>query len=130
MASKATVKSAVSCAERTGAYCVLSGGRHRPNASAPVSNKASSLHRRSRGYVLSFDNELSLASSFAYIAYAEDNPNCIPAVCLDQDLDTDHINVRIAINKSDPRNNADTLESLLVSIQEICDLMALGGGNN
>ncbi|OOO03846.1 Heterokaryon incompatibility [Aspergillus oryzae] len=51
-----------------------------------------------RNYELSVDKERSLVGTLAFLAQTEEDPNHIPAICVEQD--TDRLNVLIAINKA------------------------------
>lgn len=53
----------------------------------------------SRNYELSIDKERSLVGTLAFLAQTEEDPNHIPAICVEQE-NTDRLNVLIAINKS------------------------------
>lgn len=54
-------------------------------------------------YILSFERERSLASALAYISNIEDDPNHIPAVCIEEDhhpWNKSSHRILLAVNKS------------------------------
>lgn len=64
---------------------------------APSSNTPGDFDS-ARNYELSVGKERSLVGTLAFLAQTEEDPNHIPAVCVEQD--TDRLNVLIAINKA------------------------------
>lgn len=66
----------------------------------PSSNTIGHLPSGRKDYILSFDRERSLAGILAFLAQTEDDPNHIPAVCIEQVLELGSLNVLLAVNKS------------------------------
>lgn len=101
MATVASRHPMIICAESIAALHLLHVVPARPS-----SNLVTNVQSRSAGYTLSFEKERDLSSTLAFLAYVRDNNNNIPAVCIEEDANTDYLNVLLAINQS----NRDQLE--------------------
>jgi len=105
------------------ALCVLQGNADKVVLPRPPRNVPSASHQRTRGYeILSFHEEVRLARSMAFLAYLRDDPNCIPAVCIEQSTTVANIGalcVRVATN-----TGTKMLEEAVSGLQGICTLMA------
>ncbi|KXJ87328.1 hypothetical protein Micbo1qcDRAFT_124921, partial [Microdochium bolleyi] len=71
--------------------------------------------------MLTFEDECRLARNVAFLAYAQEDPNCIPAVCVEQDVRRVALNIRLATN-----SGTQLLKNALAGLQKIFDLMAAG----
>ena len=95
---------AIVCAENVALFSLLhsvSNSGPVQSVSAPLSsNMMNNLSSGQEDYILSFDREHSLSGILAFLAQTEDDPNHIPAVCVEQTLELGSLNVLLAINKS------------------------------
>lgn len=66
----------------------------------PLSNTISQLSPGQKNYILSFEREHSVDGTLAFLALTEDDPNHIPAVCIEQALESGGLNVLLAVNKN------------------------------
>lgn len=105
-------------AKCTAALCALHGGHDHAVVAQPFRNLCTSLHQRQDGYVLRFEEELRLARNLAFLAYAKDDSNCIPAVCIEQDKTRGALNVRVATNTGEL-----LLKNAVNGLQQVFDLM-------
>ncbi|PIG79385.1 hypothetical protein AARAC_007629 [Aspergillus arachidicola] len=74
-----------------------------------------------RNYELSVDKERSLVGTLAFLAQTEEDPNHIPAICVEQD--TDRLNVLIAINKAKWSDGDSILHALEERLNMIFAIM-------
>ncbi|RWA07165.1 hypothetical protein EKO27_g7943 [Xylaria grammica] len=65
----------------------------------PFTNPVANIKTNGAGYSLPFDEEQSLVSALAFLAQIEDDPDHIPAVCLQEVLDSGSLEVLLAINR-------------------------------
>ncbi|KAJ4248096.1 hypothetical protein NW762_012866 [Fusarium torreyae] len=89
---------------------------------------------REAGYVLPFEKERGLASTLAFLSSLRDDPNRIPALCIESVPDADALKIHIAVNKSSfDDGQADLLEmtgalsKILASLSRVAD--ASGNSN-
>lgn len=66
----------------------------------PSSNALKLLPFQREVYALSLHRERSLASTLAFLTQTEDDPNHIPAVCIEQCTNPTNLNILFAVNKS------------------------------
>lgn len=121
MATEILQQSALSCAINAAALCVLRGPSDKAVLAAPFLNSPSAVHMRSDGYILSFELERQLARNLAFLAFAEDDANCIPAVCVEQDVARNALSIRVANNSGEK-----LLDNAVQGLQRIFDIMAKG----
>ncbi|KAJ1323231.1 deaminase-like protein [Microdochium nivale] len=121
MATEILQQSALSCAVNAAALCVLHGPSDKAVLAAPFLNSPSAVHMRSDGYILSFELERQLARNLAFLAFAEDDANCIPAVCVEQDVARNALSIRVANNSGEK-----LLDNAVQGLQRIFDIMAKG----
>lgn len=111
------------CASSIAALCVLQGRVDKAILPRPPRNVPNAWHQRTQGYeTLSFHEEVRLARSMAFLAYLRDDPNCIPAVCIEQGTMVENIGglcVRVATN-----TGVKMLEEAVLGLRGICALMA------
>ncbi|KAI1080572.1 hypothetical protein F5B20DRAFT_103714 [Whalleya microplaca] len=109
---------AISCAENIAVLQLLH--------SVPISpspNPETETQRQLTGYTLSFDEERSLAGTLAFLAHTKDDPNYIPAVCLQEDPGASYLNVLISVNKSGPNDGKQILQVLREKFDGIFSLL-------
>ena len=96
--------SAITCAENIALFSLLhSVPNSVPLQSVPFppsTNTLELLPFRQEAYALSVHRERSLASTLAFLAQTEDDPNHIPAVCVEQCTNSNNLNILFAVNKS------------------------------
>ncbi|KAI0010926.1 hypothetical protein F4779DRAFT_271350 [Xylariaceae sp. FL0662B] len=109
---------AISCAESVAVLQLLHSV---PNSPSP--NPETEAQRRSTGYTLSFDKERNLSSTLAFLAHTKDDPNYIPAVCLQEDPGAGYIHVLLTVNKSSPSDGQQTLKVLKEKFDGIFSLL-------
>ena len=95
---------AIICAENVALLSLLhsisNSGPVQSVPAPPLSNTVGHLPSGQKDYILFFDRERSLVGILAFLAQTEDDPNHIPAVCIEQALELGSLNVLLAINKS------------------------------
>ncbi|KAI0845841.1 hypothetical protein F5Y00DRAFT_272648 [Daldinia vernicosa] len=111
------------CAETIAALHFL-----HPIPSEPFSNPVTSIQCRKDDYTLSFEKERSLCSTLAFLAYAKDDNNNIPAVCLEEGTGAAYLNVLLAINKFGHDGGNQALERLKAEFESIFSLLAHADG--
>ncbi|KAK6956329.1 hypothetical protein Daesc_001605 [Daldinia eschscholtzii] len=119
MAPTALCHPAIVCAESIAALHFI-----HPIPIQPFSNPVTDIQRRSEGYTLSFEKERSLCSTLAFLAYAKDNSNNIPAICLEEGTGGAYLNVLLAVNKQEHNSNTHILEGLEPRFKRIFSLLA------
>lgn len=105
---------AISCAENTGLLFLL----HR----VPCVPKTTPINRslvRERGYDLPFDKERGLASTLAFLSSRRDDPNRIPALCVENVPDSHALRIHVAVNKSSFEDGKTYLLEMNVALSEI-----------
>lgn len=70
-------------------------------------------------YPLSFQREKCLVATFAFLAQTEDDPNHIPAVCVEQDTSSESLNIILAINKTKKADGSVILNNLKREFEKI-----------
>lgn len=94
----------------------------------PLSNPVTSIQCRREDYTLSFEKERSLCSTLAFLAYAKDDSNNIPAICLEEGIGAAYLNVLLAINKFEHDGGNQVLERLKTEFERIFSLLAHADG--
>jgi hypothetical protein len=92
---------AITCAENVALLSLLHSV-----PSLPSSNQMNGLQISQRRYTLPFDRERSLVGTLAFLANTKDDPDHIPAVCVEEDPDSVSLNVLFAVNKSNWSNSS------------------------
>ena len=119
---------AITCAENVALLSLLhSVSNSGPIESVPVppsSNTMNHLPRR-EDYILSFEREHNLAGVLAFLAQTEDDPNHIPAVCIEQNLELGGLNVLLAINKSKWCDGDTILQDLKQRFQRLFSVLSI-----
>lgn len=70
-------------------------------------------------YPLSFQREKALVATFAFLAQTEDDPNHIPAVCVEQDTSSGSLNIILAVNKTKRADGSVILNDLKQGFEKI-----------
>lgn len=118
----------LSCAENIALLHFLHAGRKegtigkgsvpaRPSV-APV--ESLTIHRDD--YVLSFERERSLASALAYLSNINDDPNRIPAICIEENHrpgGKSSLQILLAVNKSECKDGDKFLQTIKTSFEGI-----------
>ncbi|KAI0968918.1 hypothetical protein F4678DRAFT_441946 [Xylaria arbuscula] len=94
MSTEAQSRVAVKCAENIGLLYLL----HRVPAQ-PSSNPVTAIQSKAAGHALPFDIERILVSTLAFLANIDDDPDDIPAVCLQETTQDGGLNVLLAVNR-------------------------------
>jgi hypothetical protein len=97
---------AVLCAENISLLFLLHSVPSVPKATPIVRDQTSEA-----GYSLPFEKERGLASTLAFLSSIREDPNRIPALCIESVPDVCALKVHIAVNKSSfDDGNTDLLE--------------------
>lgn len=70
-------------------------------------------------YPLSFEREKGLVATFAFLAQTKEDPNHIPAVCVEQDTGSGSLNIILAINKTKKADGSVILNDLKGGFENI-----------
>ncbi len=116
-------EAAVVCAENIAVLHLLNPAPA-PYSSNPVADHVSSQI----GYTLPFEIERSLASTLAFLARVDDNPNYVPAICLKEDPEATCLNVLLAVNKTSADCGNEVLGNLKEKFGDIFALLSEVGG--
>ncbi|KAI1778857.1 hypothetical protein F4818DRAFT_437658 [Hypoxylon cercidicola] len=117
---------AIICAENIAALHVLHSRPNQHNAvpAQPSSNPVTNSQSRSADYTLPFEKERSLAGTLAFLAYAKEDINYIPAVCIEENPSAACLNVLIAVNKKTESDGRDILEKSKQRFEDIFAVLA------
>ncbi|KAH8759990.1 hypothetical protein F5883DRAFT_606458 [Diaporthe sp. PMI_573] len=91
----AAFSSPITCAENISLLFLL-----HPTPSPPIRIPVNAEPLLKAGYSLPFEKERSLTSTLAFLCSIRDDPNRIPAVCIEEDPDSAGLVIVIAINKA------------------------------
>ncbi|KAI8623406.1 hypothetical protein F5Y19DRAFT_492640 [Xylariaceae sp. FL1651] len=119
MASALQSRCAVTCAENIAILNLL----HNVPAQ-PSSNPVMPIQSRTSGYHLPFETERSLATILAFLAAVNDDPNRIPAICIQEVPNADILNVLLAVNKSTADAGAQHLRTIKAGFDKIFTLLS------
>lgn len=92
---KCSLSPAVTCAENISLLHLL----HSVPVS-PFSNPINTSLIRQGNYSLSFTQERDLASILAFLSSIKEDPNHIPALCIEECVDSSSLKVLLAVNKT------------------------------
>lgn len=129
MMAKATMTpqaAAIACAENIAVLHLLhsEASSRFSTLSSPFSNQVANHQSQRTGYILPFDREKSLTGILAFLAHINDDPNIIPAVCIEEIPGAQRINVLLAVNKASADDGKQILDDLKLRFNEIFALMA------
>lgn len=109
------------CTENIALFHLLHAGRGKDGVlskdsvpARPSITTVEWLPRHREDYVLSFERERSLAGALAYISNTKDDPNRVPAICVEEDHHEGYTALRIllAMNKSECKDGEDLLRTI------------------
>ena len=105
---------AITCAENIALLSLL-----HTVPTPPSQNPNDSLQTSHRAYTLSFGRERSLTSTLAFLSNIKDDPNHIPAVCVEEDPNSAFLSVLLAVNKSRRHDGRQVLQALKQGFERI-----------
>ncbi|RYP89589.1 hypothetical protein DL770_004310 [Monosporascus sp. CRB-9-2] len=121
MAPNIQQAAAITCAESIAILHLLHSVPEQPSSNPVIGHQS-----RRTGHTLSFDEERSLASTLAFLARTTDNPNYIPAVCIEERPEpVARLNVLLAVNKARPEDGKQVLARLKKGFSRIFALLSL-----
>jgi hypothetical protein len=107
MASTHSWLPAVVCAENISLLYLLHSVPFQPS-----SNEINQPLVRERGYALPFARERSLVSTLAFLSYTKEDPNHIPALCIQENPRSASISVILAMNRKTYEDGSQALQDL------------------
>ncbi|KAL4782866.1 hypothetical protein BJX76DRAFT_358500 [Aspergillus varians] len=113
-----TSNPSILCAEDIAASFLL-----RRVAVPPSRNSADCLPASSDQYTLSLDTERELASTLAFLAHSKDDVDHIPAVCIEEDIDSRCLNVIFAVNKDSYSGGDDAIRRIKQGFESILTVL-------
>ena len=90
----------------------------------PSRNTLKTQKNCAQGYALSLEEEHRLVESLAFLANDSDDPNHIPALCVEQHPTTSSSNVILAVNCAVWQNGVQSLRRLKEGFENIFVLLA------
>ncbi|KAI1636194.1 hypothetical protein F4809DRAFT_404286 [Biscogniauxia mediterranea] len=108
---------AFTCAENTALLYLLD-----PVPSPPAPNPISHSVVRQPGYGLPFEIERSLVTTLAYLSDTKDDPNHVPAVCVEE-ADSACLKVLLAVDKSSRSDGSEVLRRLERGFEGIFEVL-------
>ncbi|KAE8406232.1 hypothetical protein BDV37DRAFT_270133 [Aspergillus pseudonomiae] len=90
----------------------------------PISNKVGLAPPDNEPYSLSFGRERKLAGTLAFLAHIKDDAEHIPAVCIEEDLDSFALNVILAVNKAKAHDGDDVIHRVQQGFEGIFKVLA------
>ena len=85
----------------------------------PSPNSINGLRVHHECYALPFEKERSLAGTLAFLSSITDDPNYIPAVCVEEVPDSAFLNVLLAVNKDSRNDGNQILQRLKQGFEQI-----------
>ncbi|OAQ99658.1 hypothetical protein LLEC1_04831 [Akanthomyces lecanii] len=96
----------------------------------PSDNTSPALAGQCARYTVPFATERSLASTLAFLSSITDNPNCITAVCIQEQTGDETLEIYIAINKKSPKDNNVILNTICDGINQVFGRLSSPGHGN
>ncbi|KAF5846132.1 hypothetical protein GGP41_008635 [Bipolaris sorokiniana] len=90
----------------------------------PSCNEIKKSPFRQGGYSLSFVRERDLASTLAFLSNTEDDPNHIPALCVEENPELVSLNVVVAVNKKNGEDGNKALQNIKQSLEKIFTILS------
>ncbi|KAI1506333.1 hypothetical protein F5X99DRAFT_104 [Biscogniauxia marginata] len=109
---------AFTCAENTALLYLLD-----PVPIPPTPNPISPQLVRQSGYVLPFELERSLVTTLAFLSDTKDDPNHIPAVCVEEASDSTYLKVLLAVDKASRSDGNEVLRRLERGFEGIFEVL-------
>lgn len=119
----------LSCSENIALFHLLHAGRGKDGVlskdsvpALPSVNLVEALPNHRDEYILSLERERSLASALAYISNIDDDPNHIPAVCIEEDhrpRDKSSLRIMLAVNRSGRKDGDEMLQRIKIGLERI-----------
>lgn len=108
MPSESQRRQALSCAENISLLSIINPTPSVPgeNTRRPPKSKNSSLR------ILSFDCEISLTSTLAFLCGISDDPDHVVAVCVEELVQGKGLRVLVAVNKKNPESGTGVLQRI------------------
>lgn len=73
---------------------------------------------------ISLHQEREILAALVYIAGSTDDPNCVMAAAIVEHPHSSCIGVKLAINKSKPDGNNDTLENTVSGLRQVLEVLS------
>jgi len=118
----------LSCAENIALFNLLHASRKEGTLgkdcvpARPSVGPVESLTIHREDYVLSFERERSLAGALAYLSNIKDDPNRIPAICIEEvhrPRGKSSLRILLAVNKSEYKDGDDFLQTIKTGFEGI-----------
>jgi len=119
MAKKKSKVLSITCAENIALLYFL----HTVPA-LPSSNPITRSPIPQEGYSLSFEQEKSLADTLAFLSSTKDDPNLIPAVCIEEKPESNSMNVLLAVNRVTRQGGNKFLENVRERFEILFDVLS------
>ncbi|KAL4877426.1 hypothetical protein BJY04DRAFT_222175 [Aspergillus karnatakaensis] len=91
---------------------------------APSRNNPEYLPTHQRLYILPIDTERKLAGTLAFLAHRKNEPNHIPAVCLEEEPDSETLKVILAVNKASKEDGNNSILCIMQGFESIFAILA------
>lgn len=89
----------------------------------PSRNPTDRFTNHQDGYMLPFLRERGLTGTLAFLSNLKDGPDHIPAVCVQEDPQSEYLNVLLAVNKAKPSDGEEVLRTLGLGFERIFVLL-------
>ena len=90
----------------------------------PTSNSADIPSSRDNSYALSFKRERGLTGTLAFLSNMKDDPDHIPAVCVEYCTKSAGLNVILAVNKATSGDGVHILRQIKQGLEEIFNVLS------
>ncbi|KAL6171565.1 hypothetical protein ACJQWK_02578 [Exserohilum turcicum] len=90
----------------------------------PSCNEIKKPPSRQGGYSSSFVQERDLASTLAFLSYTEDDPNHIPALCVEENPKLMSLDVVVAVNKKNEADGNEALQNIEQNLEKIFTILS------
>lgn len=90
----------------------------------PSRNEISNHPVRTGSYLLPFHRERDLASTLAFLSNTKDDSNHVPALCIEENPDSESLNVMLAVNRAKWEDGNEVLHNLKQSLEEIFTVLS------
>ena len=110
---------AVICAENSALLYLL-----HPVPVPPSCNEIKKPPFRQGSYSLSFVRERELASTLAFLSNTKDDPNHIPALCVEENPELVSLSVVVAVNKKNEADGNEALQNIKQNLEKIFTILS------